>query len=78
VRFSPLKQITPANVRRLQRAWVYHMKSAPDARLAGSSSTPLVINGVMYATTPYGRVVALDPITGKEIWSYSLPSGQLH
>ena len=37
---------------------------------------PLVVNGVMYATTPYGRVVALDPITGKEVWVYSLPSGQ--
>src|SRR5213593_758055 len=41
MRFSPLKQITPANVVRLQRAWVYHMKP-PDARLAGSSSMPLV------------------------------------
>jgi len=48
----------------------------PEGRLAGSSSMPLVVNGVMYATTPYGRVVALDPITGKEIWVYSLPSGQ--
>jgi quinoprotein glucose dehydrogenase len=38
--------------------------------------TPLVIHGVMYITTPYGRVTALDPTTGKEIWSYKLPSGQ--
>src|SRR5262245_37834476 len=75
MRFSPLKQITPTNVAKLQRAWTYHMKPA-DARFAGSSSTPLVINGVMYATTPYGRVVALDPLTGKEVWTYSLPSGQ--
>jgi quinoprotein glucose dehydrogenase len=75
-RFSPLKQITPANVSRLQRAWVYHMKPTPDARFTGSASTPLVVNGIMYATTPFGRVVALDPITGKEIWVYSLPSGQ--
>src|SRR5262245_45773344 len=76
MRFSPLKLITPANVGRLQRTWVYHMRPFAAAPFAGSSSTPLVINGVMYAATPYGRVVALDPLTGKEIWVYSLPGGQ--
>src|SRR5215475_7989553 len=76
MRFSPLKQITPANVARLQRAWVYHMKRSDNVPFAGSSSTPLVVNGVMYAATPYGRVVALDPVIGKEIWVYSLPIGQ--
>ena len=38
--------------------------------------TPLVIHGVMYICTPYGRVTALDPTTGKEIWSYKLQSGE--
>ncbi len=38
--------------------------------------TPLVIHGVMYIGTPYGRVTALDPTTGKEIWSYKLPTGE--
>ena len=38
-------------------------------------TTPLVINGVMYVSTPYGRVVALDPTTGKEKWVFPLPSG---
>ncbi len=76
MRFSPLKQITPANVATLKRAWAYHMKRSDNVPFAGSSSTPLVINGVLYAGTPYGRVVALDPVTGKEIWVYSLPGGQ--
>jgi quinoprotein glucose dehydrogenase len=40
-----------------------------------SEVTPLVVNGVMYFGTPYGRVTALDPTTGKEIWSYKLPAG---
>jgi quinoprotein glucose dehydrogenase len=96
-RFSPLTQITPANVAQLQPAWVYHMKppAAPDAVLTGADTpaqgrggrggsvggfasgetTPLVINGVMYVSTPYGRVVALDPTTGKEKWTFPLPSG---
>src|SRR5262249_22832188 len=52
MRFSPLKQITPANVAKLQRAWMYHMKRSDTVPFAGSSSTPLVVNGVMYAGTP--------------------------
>jgi quinoprotein glucose dehydrogenase len=42
---------------------------------SASEVTPLVINGVMYISSPYGRVVALDPQTGKEVWVYQLPSG---
>src|SRR2546429_6351071 len=71
MRFSPLTQITPANVGRLEVAWVYHMKpaavstTAPDARGRGrgglgfsaSEVTPLVVDGTMYLATPYCRVV---------------------
>jgi quinoprotein glucose dehydrogenase len=39
-----------------------------------SETTPLVIDGVMYLSTPYARVVAIDPTTGKEIWSFHLPT----
>jgi len=41
-----------------------------------SEVTPLVIHGVMYIGTPYGRVTALDPTTGTEIWNYKLVSGE--
>lgn len=40
-----------------------------------SQVTPLVIRGIMYVTTPYSRVAAIDPTNGKELWSYQLPSG---
>jgi quinoprotein glucose dehydrogenase len=43
---------------------------------AVSEVTPLVIHGIMYIGTPYGRVTALDPTTGKEIWNYKVPSGE--
>jgi quinoprotein glucose dehydrogenase len=92
MRYSPLTQITPANVSALQPVWTYHMKpagasSAPPAtapsdpeaqggfrrgRYAASEATPIVIKGVMYLPTPYGRVVALDAQTGRQIWAYEL------
>ncbi|MDY6944276.1 MAG: pyrroloquinoline quinone-dependent dehydrogenase [Pseudomonadota bacterium] len=89
-RFSPLKQITPANVATLQPAWTYHMRpqnSAPQApsdagdapptrpaRFSPSQATPLVVNGRMFLSTPYGRVVALDADNGRELWVYELPN----
>jgi quinoprotein glucose dehydrogenase len=75
-RHSPLSQITPANVATLRPAWVFHMRP-PDSGLgfAASQNTPLVIKGVMYVSTPYGRVVALDAATGKQRWTYRVPGG---
>ena len=47
---------------------------AADRGFSPSENTPLVIDGTMYMSTPYSRVVALDPTTGKEIWAFHLPS----
>jgi quinoprotein glucose dehydrogenase len=76
-RFSPLSQITPANVTSLRPVWAYHMRPPDrDARgFASSEDTPLVVGGMMYVSTPYGRVVALDAETGKERWAYAVPDG---
>jgi quinoprotein glucose dehydrogenase len=74
MRHSPLKQITPANVATLAPAWTYHLRKAkPDARparLQPTQVTPLIVDGVMYITSPYNEVLALDPATGTEIWSF--------
>jgi quinoprotein glucose dehydrogenase len=80
-KFSPLKQITPANVSQLRPAWFYRFNREGRPNISGPSPselyqqiTPIVVNGVMY--TPAGdRVVALEPETGKEIWTYELPEG---
>lgn len=75
-RYSALAQITPANVATLKPAWVFHMRPPDDTRgFASSENTPLVIKGVMYLATPYGRVVALDAVTGQERWAYQVPHG---
>lgn len=46
-------------------------------RFAQSEATPLVAGGRMYVSTPYRRVVALDPVTGKELWAYDTPGGAM-
>ena len=65
-RYSPLKQITPANVANLKPAWSWD-SGEPGATY---QATPLVIDHVMYVNTPRERVVALNADTGKEIWSF--------
>ena len=75
-RYSPLTQITPANVSSLKVAWTYHMKPADAARVATSQTTPLVVGNTMYLGSPYGRIVALDATTGKELWVYKMPGNQ--
>jgi quinoprotein glucose dehydrogenase len=76
-RFSPLAQITPANVAGLRPVWTYHMRPPDRATrgFASSEDTPLVVGGTMYVSTPYGRVVALDAETGQERWAYDVPGG---
>lgn len=76
-RYSPLAQITPANVGALKPVWTYHMRP-PDREsrgFAASEDTPLVVGDSMYVSTPYGRVVALDAETGRERWAYQVPAG---
>jgi quinoprotein glucose dehydrogenase len=74
-RYSPLTQITPANVSQLKVAWVYHMKPATSTSLRPSEDQPLVVGPTMYVVTPYSRVVALDATTGHEQWVFQIPDG---
>ncbi len=62
-RFSPLKQITPANVARLQLAWTFHTGKP------GSEGIPVVVGGVMYLAAANG-IFAVEPETGKQIWHF--------
>jgi glucose dehydrogenase len=71
MRYSPLKQITPTNVTKLVRAWTYDT-SEGSKRPRAEEVTPLVVNDVMYVPSSYGRVVALEPETGKVIWRYEV------
>jgi len=82
--YSPLAQITAANASRLTQVWSYSLQSdvpAPAARGGkkggggpNSEASPIVVNGVMYLPAA-NRVVALDPETGREIWTYPVTGG---
>src|SRR5262245_30177353 len=73
-RYSPLAQINRGNVGQLKVAWTYRTGAgegkAVAARNATFESTPILVDGLLYLTTPYNRVIALDPATGVERWSY--------
>ncbi len=69
-RYSPLAQINTGNVSRLTQAWTYDTKPKPDAAPRDARTTPLVINGVMYFVTGFQSVVAVEPETGKQLWSF--------
>ena len=82
-RFSPLKEITHTNVTRLKRAWTYHTGEwgrgtdyAPPQVASAFECTPLVVDGVLYLSTPSSRVIALDAETGVEIWKFDPQAGR--
>src|SRR5213596_2280110 len=73
-RYSPASEITRTNVNRLAVAWTYRTGET-DARFktekpTAFEATPLVVDGTMYLGTPLGRVIALDPATGRERWVF--------
>ena len=69
-RYSSLDQINRENVARLKPAWTYHTGELEGRRDKTIECTPIVVDGVMYLTTGYLRVVALDAATGKELWQF--------
>jgi quinoprotein glucose dehydrogenase len=74
MKYSPLKQIHRGNVARLRVAWTHNTGDVSDGGdfLVRSSfeATPLVVDGTMYVTTPFCRLIALDAETGRELWAF--------
>src|SRR6516162_11180321 len=73
-RYSPLTQINRSNVQELKVAWVYHTGDVSDGtkhpRKSAFETTPIMVDGTLYFSTAFNRVIALDPETGAERWSY--------
>ena len=72
--YSPLADINAANVSGLKLAWQWQTGEQPMSAFKTSpgmfEATPVVVDGVMYLSTPYNRVVALDAASGRELWAY--------
>jgi len=75
-RYSPLSQITPENVNRLAVAWSYDAREPADTgsgmqqRAREIQCQPIIVDGIMYGTTPTLNAFAVDAATGKEIWKF--------
>jgi quinoprotein glucose dehydrogenase len=72
--YSTLGEINKSNVAKLKQAWIWKTGETPleeyGVRPGMFEDTPLMIDGVVYATSPYNRIVALDAETGAQLWAY--------
>lgn len=75
--YSTLTRITPSNVQNLEKAWEYHSGDADTAGRSQIQCNPLIIQGVLYGSSPNLRFFALDASTGTELWSFT-PSDETH
>ena len=77
-RYSPLADINTQNIQRLQPVWQWKHWETRLAEYGTApgffENTPLMIDGVLYVTTPYNSIAAIDAETGKELWKWQLPA----
>lgn len=69
MRFVDTDQITPGNVAQLKPAWIFHTNVANDH--TSFEAQPIVVDGVMYLSSPHDHVFAIDAATGAQKWTYS-------
>jgi len=72
-RYSPLVDVNRKNVATLQVAWTLRTGDAyqpPRNRPTAFEATPLYVDGTLYLSTPLGRVMALDPVSGRQRWAF--------
>jgi len=74
MRYSPLIQITRSNVSQLRVAWTVHTGDVSDGtngrQRSGFETTPILVDDTLYFTTPFNRVIAVNPETGQQRWAY--------
>ena len=69
-RFYPNRQINVSNITKLRPAWIFQTEIKESLE-----TTPIVVNGIMYATTSHNHVYAIDARTGEQIWHYKHKMG---
>ena len=68
--YSALDQINTENVDQLEVAWIYNSGDHRGDNRSEMQANPIIVDGILYSTTPGIKAVALDAATGKEIWSF--------
>lgn len=68
--YSSLSTINRANVKDLTVAWTYHTGDAEKGNRSTIQCNPIIVNGIMYVTSPKLKLIALDAATGKEKWKF--------
>ncbi|MES1214753.1 MAG: pyrroloquinoline quinone-dependent dehydrogenase, partial [Bacteroidota bacterium] len=69
--YSALDQINKTNLDQLEVAWTYHTGDGREGNRSNIECNPIIVNGMMYVTSPQLKLIALNPLTGKEIWKFN-------
>ena len=70
-KYSSLTEIDTTNVSNLKVAWEFHTKDDDTAAHSQIQCNPIIVDGIMYCTSPMLKVFAIDAVTGKQKWMYS-------
>ena len=68
--YSALNQINKTNLDKLELAWTYHTGDAREGNRSNIECNPIIVNKMMYVSSPQLKLIALDPASGKEIWKF--------
>ena len=71
IRYSTLKEIDTSNVNQLQPAWIFNTGDADTARFSQIQCNPIIVDSVMYVTSPTLKLFALHAATGKKLWEFN-------
>ena len=74
--YSRLDQINKNTLNKLEIAWIYHTGDASEDNRSTIECNPIIVNGLMYVTSPQLKLIALDPRSGKEKWIFDPFSGK--
>ncbi|MEP7144153.1 MAG: PQQ-binding-like beta-propeller repeat protein, partial [Ferruginibacter sp.] len=71
IHYSSLTQVDTANVKQLQIAWEYHTGDADTVNHSQMQCNPIIVDGLLYGTTPQMKLFAIDAATGKQKWQFN-------
>lgn len=78
IHYSSLAQIDTSNVSQLQEAWTFHTGDADPEKFSQIQCTPIIVDSVMYVTSPTLRLFAVNAGTGQKIWEFNPDSNYLN